>query len=85
MTFHPDGPLAVLSVGEDGAAEGRFVGASWFMPLRGQRVSQAAIRAVDEAWAVAGKPACTRYGVTVTRDRQWVWLDEPGVEVGQIR
>ncbi|WP_393916110.1 methyltransferase domain-containing protein [Halostreptopolyspora alba] len=29
-TFHPDGPLAVLTVGEDGTAQGRFVGPAHF-------------------------------------------------------
>lgn len=29
-------------------------------------------------WHAAGSPGPDRYGVTVTRDRQTVWLDEPG-------
>jgi protein-L-isoaspartate(D-aspartate) O-methyltransferase len=28
-------------------------------------------------WEAAGRPEFTRFGVTVTRGRQWVWLDEP--------
>lgn len=33
------------------------------------------------AWQAAGGPARDRYGLTVTPDRQWVWLDEPGREI----
>lgn len=28
-------------------------------------------------WQLAGRPTRDRYGVTVTADRQWVWLDDP--------
>jgi protein-L-isoaspartate(D-aspartate) O-methyltransferase len=86
ITFHPDAPLAVLTVGRDGTAEGRFVAPSGFMPIRSQRVSQATIRKVDEAWISAGKPSCTRYGVTVRGNGQTtVWLDRPDNQVVQTR
>lgn len=35
MVLHPDDPLAVLAVADDGTAEGRFTVPAWFMPLRG--------------------------------------------------
>ncbi|MGH3721945.1 MAG: methyltransferase domain-containing protein [Pseudonocardiaceae bacterium] len=28
-------------------------------------------------WQLSGRPSRDRYGVTVTADRQWVWLDDP--------
>ncbi|MGH3800954.1 MAG: methyltransferase domain-containing protein [Pseudonocardiaceae bacterium] len=28
-------------------------------------------------WQLSGRPHRDRYGVTVTADRQWVWLDDP--------
>ncbi|MBA9001725.1 methyltransferase domain-containing protein [Thermomonospora cellulosilytica] len=79
-TFHPDCPLAVLTVREDGTgtAEGRFAGPSWFMPLRGQRQSYAVAREAKERWEKAGRPDSTRFGVTVTPQGQRVWLDDPG-------
>lgn len=35
------------------------------------------IEATYRWWAAAGSPGPGRYGITVTRDRQTVWLDEP--------
>ncbi|MDL4818426.1 protein-L-isoaspartate O-methyltransferase family protein [Actinomadura opuntiae] len=81
-TFHPDGPLAVLTVGTDGTAEGRFTEPSWFMPLHGQRLPQAVLDETRERWKAAGEPQASRYGITVTPDGQDVWLDEPGAVIG---
>ncbi|ACY99307.1 MULTISPECIES: methyltransferase domain-containing protein [Thermomonospora] len=76
-TVHPDDPLAVLTVSADGMAEGRFVGPAWFMPLRGQRKSQAVAHQTRERWVKLGKPDCTRFGVTVSPEGQRIWLDSP--------
>lgn len=76
-TFHPDGPLAALTVRADGTAEGRFGSPAWFMPLRGQRRSQRVLQQARERWVAAGKPDATRFGVTVTPDGQRIWLDSP--------
>ena len=38
-------------------------------------------RAVEEAyrlWCALGQPGWERFGLTVTRECQWVWLDQPG-------
>ena len=32
-------------------------------------------------WQLSGRPSRDRYGVTVTADRQWVWLDDPAQPV----
>lgn len=80
-TFHPDGPLAVLTVGADGTAEGRFTEPSWFMPLHGQRLPQTVLHETRERWHAAGEPEASRYGITVRPDGQSVWLDEPGTVV----
>ncbi|MFC6931072.1 methyltransferase domain-containing protein [Actinomadura yumaensis] len=77
FTFHPDGPLAKLTVRNDGTAEGRFIGPGFYMPVRDQRVRQAVLHETRERWSKAGEPSCTRYGVTVTRDGQRIWLDTP--------
>src|SRR5690625_3502453 len=75
--FHPDGPLAVLAVGADGTAQGRFVGPAHFMPLDSQRVDSARVNRLHEVWEGDTAPDCTRFGVTVTSKGQRVWLDEP--------
>jgi hypothetical protein len=28
-------------------------------------------------WCQAGRPSRDRYGLTVTPDHQWMWLDDP--------
>jgi protein-L-isoaspartate(D-aspartate) O-methyltransferase len=76
-TFHPDGPFARLTVSAAGLAEGRFVAPSWFMPLRGQRISQPVRNSYRERWADAGRPAIDRFGITVTPAGQTIWLDSP--------
>ncbi|SNR97623.1 rRNA adenine N-6-methyltransferase family protein [Actinomadura mexicana] len=76
-SFHPDEPLAVLSVGRDGTAEGRFGLPAWFMPMRSHRLQQQTIRETGERWAAAGEPEASRYGVTVTPAGQRIWLDSP--------
>lgn len=76
-TFHPDCPMARLVVGEDGRAEGRFVGPGFYMPMRSQRVSQAVLQETRKRWTAAGEPDCTRYGVTVTPEGQRIWFDSP--------
>jgi protein-L-isoaspartate(D-aspartate) O-methyltransferase len=76
-TFHPDWPLCRLTVRADGTAEGRFIGSSPFMPLREHGVQAQVADQAEERWVSAGKPDRTRYGVTVTAEEQWVWLDTP--------
>lgn len=80
-TVHPDEPLAVLTVGTDGTARGRFTDPAWFMPLRGQRLPQDVRHRTRERWEAQGKPDASRFGITVTRDRQTIWLDDPGGHV----
>ncbi|WP_460999119.1 methyltransferase domain-containing protein [Streptomonospora sediminis] len=80
-TFHPDGPLVVLTVGEDGSARGRFAGPAPFMPLHGQGLAPAAVDVAREHWEEAGRPRCERFGLTATREGQRVWLDDPGCVV----
>lgn len=76
-TFHPSCPLAVLTVREDGTAEGRFTVPAHFMPLRGQGLHPTVRHETENRWTKAGKPDCSRYGVTVTPEGQRVWLDSP--------
>ncbi|GAA4609424.1 methyltransferase domain-containing protein [Actinoallomurus liliacearum] len=76
-TFHPDWPLCRLVVRPGGTAEGRFVGPSLFMPLRDQRVRPRVMQQAEERWIAAGRPDCSRYGVTVSPEGQHVWLDTP--------
>ncbi|WP_433330443.1 methyltransferase domain-containing protein [Spirillospora sp. CA-294931] len=77
-TFHPDWPLAKLSVGDNGTAEGRFIAPGFYMPIRAQRVSQGVLHETEKRWIKDGRPDCTRFGVTVTSEGQTVWLDSPG-------
>lgn len=76
-TFHPDAPLAKLTVGADGHAAGRFIGPGFFMPIRDQRLSQKVLQETRERWAKSGEPPCSRYGITVTPEGQRIWLDTP--------
>lgn len=76
-TFHPAGPLAILTVNADGTAEGRFTDPAYFMPLRHQRLPQTVRNETEERWIKAGKPDCTRYGITVTPKAQYIWMDSP--------
>lgn len=76
-SFHPDEPLATLKVRADGTAQGRFGSPAWFMPMRGQRLPQQAIRETEQRWAAAGEPEASRFGVTVTPDGQRIWLETP--------
>ncbi|WP_242614157.1 rRNA adenine N-6-methyltransferase family protein [Actinomadura roseirufa] len=81
-TFHPDEPLAKLTVTADGRAEGRFGAPAWFMPMRSHRLQQETIRDTDERWAASGKPEASRYGITVTPEGQRIWLDTPDNPIG---
>jgi protein-L-isoaspartate(D-aspartate) O-methyltransferase len=76
-TFHPADPLAILTVHADGTADGRFTVPAYFMPLRDQRLPQTVRHEAEERWIKAGKPDCSRYGVTVTPKGQCIWLDNP--------
>lgn len=76
-TFHPDWPLCRLTVAAAGTAQGRFIGPSPFMPMRDQSTSPKAMQAAEQRWIEAGKPDCTRYGITVTPQSQTIWLDSP--------
>lgn len=76
-TFHPDGPLATLTVRDDGTAEGRFIGPGFYMPVRDQRLPQTLLHETEERWTKAGRPDCTRYGITVTPEGQHIWVDSP--------
>lgn len=40
------------------------------------------VEAAYRWWVEVGSPELTRFGVTVTGVRQWVWLDDPGQPVG---
>ncbi|MFV2177097.1 protein-L-isoaspartate O-methyltransferase [Actinomadura sp. LOL_016] len=81
-TVHPDWPLAVLRVRDDGTARGRCVGPAPFMPLRAQHTSAPSLQEAEERWAAAGRPDAARYGVTVTPAGQTVWIDSPDNPVG---
>jgi protein-L-isoaspartate(D-aspartate) O-methyltransferase len=99
--------LVLLTVGEGGQAEGRFLDSpAYFVPLRGGGPSDAepaGLGAVprrgreddlfrflfaltrgsldpQEAYALwerEGRPRRDRYGITVTGDGEWAWLDDP--------
>ncbi|GLZ14573.1 O-methyltransferase [Actinomadura sp. NBRC 104425] len=83
-TFHPDGPLAKLTVADDRTAAGRFIGPGNYMPVRDQRVSQGVLQQARERWINAGRPACTRYGITVSAEGQRIWLDSPANPVTTV-
>lgn len=74
-TFHPAEPLTVLTVHADGTAAGRFTVSAHFMPLRGQGLHPTVRRENENQWIEAGRPDCTRYGVTVTPEGQHIWMD----------
>lgn len=76
-TIHPAWPLVALRVRHDGAAQGRCVGPSPFMPLRAQEVSAQSVQHTEDHWEAAGRPEPTRYGLTVTPEGQRIWLDVP--------
>lgn len=76
-TIHPDWPLARLTVLGDGTARGRFIGRAGFLPLRAQHLLPRVSHEAEQRWQAAGEPERTRYGVTVTRDGQRIWLDTP--------
>ncbi|WP_242902838.1 methyltransferase domain-containing protein [Actinomadura terrae] len=76
-TVHPEWPLVVLEVREDGTARGRCVAPSPFMPLRAQHVDAQSTREAEEHWKATGEPKVSRYGLTVTSEGQRVWLDSP--------
>ncbi|WP_344899980.1 methyltransferase domain-containing protein [Actinomadura meridiana] len=78
-TVHPDWPLAVLKVKDDGTADGRCAGPSPFMPLRAQGVSASSVQDAERRWEAAGRPEATRVGVTVEPQGQRVWLDSPDI------
>lgn len=80
-TFHPDWPLCRLTVHPDGTATGEFIGPSSFMPLRSQRLPQSMIHDTEQRWIDAGRPDCTRYGITITDTGQHIWLDTPATPV----
>lgn len=42
------------------------------------------VEAAYNWWAERGRPAYTRFGLTVTPDRQWTWLDTPERHVGAV-
>jgi protein-L-isoaspartate(D-aspartate) O-methyltransferase len=74
---------------EDGSLDTLWLLAvdSW-ASVRGDIVRQAGARRLwDEAlrgyqwWIDHERPARTRFGMTVTRQRQWVWLDNPDTVV----
>ncbi|GLZ05175.1 hypothetical protein Acsp03_26410 [Actinomadura sp. NBRC 104412] len=77
-TIHPDGALAILTVGDDGTAQGRFTAPRRATPpLHGQRLSWDAVYSAYRLWRAWGEPDRSRYGVTVTPEGQDVWLDSP--------
>ncbi|WP_329518785.1 protein-L-isoaspartate O-methyltransferase family protein [Spirillospora sp. NBC_01491] len=78
---HPDNPLALLTVQDDGTAVGRFIAPAWFMPLRGQRCSARVTAEAEERWARAGRPDRSRYGISVSAGGQRVWLDSPDTPI----
>lgn len=82
-TFHPDWPLCRLTVQPDGTATGRFIGPSSFMPLRSQRLPQSVIHDTEQRWIKAGRPDCTRFGITITDEGQRIWLDTPSTTVSR--
>ncbi|GAA4525452.1 methyltransferase domain-containing protein [Amycolatopsis samaneae] len=67
---------ATVGIGEPGAH-----------PVRrhGPRDIWKEIEAAVEFWAAHGKPRYTRFGVMVTPERQWVYLDDPANEVNTLR
>jgi protein-L-isoaspartate(D-aspartate) O-methyltransferase len=81
-TFHPDWPLCRFTVRPDGSAAGRCIGPAPFMPLRAQRVPAYAVDEAEAKWMAAGKPDCTRYGVSVTPEGQQIWLNSPDNVIG---
>ncbi|MER8219922.1 methyltransferase domain-containing protein [Streptomyces sp. NPDC094143] len=99
--------LIVLTVGDAGHAEGRFLHTpAYFVPLRGGgrpvgeplQLGGVPHRAREDdlfrfllaltrgsldpqeahaLWEQEGRPQRERYGITVSGDREWAWLDDP--------
>ncbi|WP_017616788.1 methyltransferase domain-containing protein, partial [Nocardiopsis gilva] len=75
--FHPDSPLAIVHVGEDGHAAGTFTGSAPFMPLDGEATTPAEADAVHAKWKEMGRPDPERFGITIAPQGQRVWLGTP--------
>ncbi|WP_131739379.1 methyltransferase domain-containing protein [Actinomadura roseirufa] len=76
-TVHPGRPLARFAVSGTGRAEGRFIGEAGFMPLHAHHLLPRVDHDTEERWRQAGRPDYARYGITVTREGQRIWLDSP--------
>jgi protein-L-isoaspartate(D-aspartate) O-methyltransferase len=73
LLFHvPTGSVATVLVTPEHTAAGR-----WPVRQHGPRRLWDEAEAAYSAWVEHGKPARDRYGMTVTADRQVVWLDQP--------
>ncbi|OZM71269.1 protein-L-isoaspartate carboxylmethyltransferase [Amycolatopsis antarctica] len=73
-------PGAALYVTADGSwceVEPGEPGSSRAVRSGGPRDLWADIVAARELWATEGRPDWDRFGLTVTREDQWVWLDRP--------
>ncbi|SEN23890.1 methyltransferase domain-containing protein [Actinacidiphila rubida] len=70
--------LVLLTVLGPGRAEGRFLHTpAFFVSLRGAAAGSAHRRLGDELFG-GRHPDRSRFGMTVDRERQWLWLDDPG-------
>lgn len=78
--FHPEGGPQFWLLADDGSWA-RLEEDAGTVTQHGPRQLWDQAERAHTAWQVAGSPARDRYGLTVTPDRQWVWLDEPGHEV----
>ena len=55
-----------------------------FAPTRGPRGLWSEAEAAAARWASQGRPGVDRRGLTVIREANTVWLDEPGNRVGDL-
>lgn len=64
-------------------AEDSWASVHWSTTVRqlGRRRLWDEVEVAYRWWVEAGSPDFTRFGVTVTADRQWVWLDDPANEL----
>ena len=63
--LHDDGSWACVTEEQDG---GRMIA------QRGPQLLWDRVEELHREWIRLGKPARERFGVTVTPDRQWIWI-----------
>lgn len=76
LVWDSGGSWAAVNIDDEHRQAGRF-----FVRQRGSRRLWNEIERAFAWWILNGTPSYTRFGLTATADRQWVWLDTPDHEI----